>query len=46
MVAGFHLSFDAPSTASVGLCLLHAVYDKTSWRKSAALNIRNFTPEH
>ena len=31
MVAGFHLSLDAPSSASVGLCLLHAVYDKTSW---------------
>lgn len=31
MVAGFHLSLDAPSSASVGLCLLHAVYDKTAW---------------
>jgi putative transposase len=31
MVAGFHLSLDAPGSASVGLCLLHAVYDKTSW---------------
>ena len=31
MVAGFHLSLDAPSSASVGLCILHAVYDKTSW---------------
>jgi hypothetical protein len=34
MVAGFHLSFDAPSSASVGLCLLHAGYDKTPWRRS------------
>ena len=31
MLAGFHLSLDAPSSASVGLCLLHAVYDKTLW---------------
>ena len=27
MVAVFHLSLDAPSSASVGLCLLYAVYD-------------------
>jgi putative transposase len=31
MVTGFHLSLDAPSGVSIGLCLLHAVYDKTSW---------------
>ncbi|MBM3578998.1 MAG: DDE-type integrase/transposase/recombinase [Alphaproteobacteria bacterium] len=31
MVAGFHLSLEAPSSVSVGLCLLHAVYDKTVW---------------
>jgi putative transposase len=31
MVTGFHLSLDAPSRVSIGLCLLHAVYDKTSW---------------
>lgn len=31
MVAGFNLSLDPPSSVSVGLCLLHAVYDKTSW---------------
>ena len=31
MVTGFHLSLDAPSRASIGLCLLHAVYDKTAW---------------
>src|SRR5215472_18293447 len=31
MVAGFHFSLDAPSSASVGFCLMHAVYEKTSW---------------
>lgn len=31
MVAGFYLSLDPPSSVSVGLCLLHAVYDKTLW---------------
>ena len=31
MVTGFHLSMDAPSRLSTGLCLLHAVYDKTAW---------------
>jgi putative transposase len=31
MVAGLYLSLDAPSRVSIGLCLLHAVYDKTSW---------------
>ena len=31
MVAGFHLGLDAPSRVSIGLCLLHAVYDKTAW---------------
>jgi putative transposase len=31
MVAGSHLSLYAPSSASVGFCLMHAVYDKTSW---------------
>ena len=31
MVAGFYLSLDPPSSASIGLCLLHAIYDKTSW---------------
>jgi putative transposase len=31
MVTGFHLSLDPPSRASIGLCLLHAVYDKTAW---------------
>lgn len=33
MITGFHLSMDPPSRLSVSLCLLHAVYDKTSWLK-------------
>ena len=31
MVTGFYLSLDPPSSASVGLCLLHAAYEKTAW---------------
>src|SRR6202012_5619078 len=31
MVAGFYLGLEPPSRVSIGLCLLHAVYDKTSW---------------
>jgi putative transposase len=31
MVTGFHLAIEAPSRTSIGLCLLHAVYDKTAW---------------
>jgi putative transposase len=31
MVAGFLLTLDPPSTVSVGLCLLHAVFDKSAW---------------
>jgi putative transposase len=31
MVTGFHLALEPPSRTSVGLCLLHAVYDKTAW---------------
>lgn len=31
MVTGFYLSLDPPSRLSIGLCLLHAVYDKTAW---------------
>jgi putative transposase len=31
MVTGFSLSLEAPSRVSIGLCLLHSVYDKTSW---------------
>jgi putative transposase len=31
MVTGFHLALEPPSRTSIGLCLLHAVYDKTAW---------------
>jgi len=31
MVTGFHLGIEAPSRTAIGLCLLHAVYDKTAW---------------
>ena len=31
MVTGFYLALEPPSVASIGLCLLHAVYDKASW---------------
>jgi putative transposase len=31
MVTGFHLALEAPSRTSIGLCLLHTVYDKTAW---------------
>ena len=31
MVTGFHLALDPPSRTSIGLCLLHAVYDKSAW---------------
>lgn len=31
MVAGSHPSLNAPSRVSIGLCLLHAVYDKAAW---------------
>ncbi|MEZ5801814.1 MAG: DDE-type integrase/transposase/recombinase, partial [Nitratireductor sp.] len=39
MVAGFHLSLEAPSRTSVGLCLLHAVYDKTAWLDERGIDI-------
>lgn len=31
MVTGFYPALEPPSVVSIGLCLLHAVYDKTSW---------------
>lgn len=31
MVTGFYLSMDAPSRLSTSLCLLHSVFDKTTW---------------
>jgi transposase InsO family protein len=39
MVAGFHLSLEAPSSVSVGLCLLHAVYDKSAWLDERGIEI-------
>lgn len=30
-IAGFHLSLEAPSATSVGLCLTHAAADKAAW---------------
>jgi putative transposase len=39
MAAGFHLSLEAPSSVSVGLCLLHAVYDKTAWLNERGIEI-------
>jgi len=38
MVTGFHLSLDPPSRVSVGLCMLHAVYDKTAWLQEREVN--------
>lgn len=38
MVAGFHLSLAPPSRLSVGLCLLHAVCDKTRWMKERGVS--------
>lgn len=39
VVAGFHLSLEAPSSVSVGLCLLHAVYDKSAWLNEREIDI-------
>lgn len=39
MVTGFYLSFQAPGLASVSLCLLHSVFDKTSWLQSLGIDI-------
>jgi putative transposase len=39
MVAGFHLSLEAPSSVSAGLCLLHAVYDKSAWLDERGIEI-------
>jgi len=38
MVAGLHLSMSAPSRVSVGLCLLHSVFDKTAWLKDREID--------
>ena len=39
MVCGFYLSFDPPSRNAVGLCLLHAVFDKTAWLTGIGIDI-------
>jgi putative transposase len=39
MVAGFHIALEAPSSVSVGLCLLHAVYDKTAWLSERGIDL-------
>jgi putative transposase len=31
VVTGFHVSMNAPSRVSVGLCLLNSIFDKTAW---------------
>src|SRR4051812_33450222 len=45
MVAGFYLSLDPPSSASVGLCLLHAAYDKTAWLAERGFSLGDGKPE-
>ncbi len=39
MVTGFYLALEPPSVASIGLCLLHAVYDKTSWLAERGIDV-------
>ncbi len=36
-IAGFHLSLDAPSATSVGLCLTHIATDKKLWMAARAV---------
>ena len=43
-VAGFHLSLEAPSTTSVGLCLSHAILPKDIW--CVERNVTNSWPIH
>ena len=37
-IAGFYLSFEAPSSVSVGLCLTHAVFAKDNYLKKFEIN--------
>ena len=37
-ITGFHISMNAPSRVSVGLCLLHSVFDKTAWLKERCID--------
>jgi putative transposase len=39
MVTGFALSFDPPQRSSVGLCLLHSVFDKSAWLRDLGIEI-------
>lgn len=39
-ITGFYLSLEPPSATSVGLCLLHAIFDKSEW-----LSVRNIEGE-
>jgi putative transposase len=39
-IAGFYLSFEAPSSVSVGLCLTHAVFTKENYLKKFEINGR------
>lgn len=38
MVTGFYLTMEAPSRLSTSLCLLHSVYDKTTWLKERKID--------
>ena len=38
MVVGLHLSLEAPSVISVGLCLLNAVFDKTAHLETVGID--------
>jgi len=38
VVTGFHVSMNAPSRVSVGLCLLNSVFDKTAWLKEREID--------
>jgi putative transposase len=37
MVAGYHVSMNPPYRVSVGLCLLHSIFSKTSWLNERAI---------
>jgi putative transposase len=39
MVVGLHLSLDAPSVSSVGLCLLSAVFDKSAMLEALGIDV-------
>jgi putative transposase len=39
MVTGFALSFDPLQRTSVGLCLLHSVFDKTAWLREFEIDL-------